>query len=132
MLLVGNDSECARLIGHTLREMGLTSDFHTAPDGPSALAHLRQHGVPSSWVIVLDLEMPDGTAFAFLETVKADAALRIIPIVVLAAGEDVTTIATCYNLGAAGYLVKTDANPSFAEKIKRACGYWMLSRVPAV
>lgn len=130
VLLVGDDAEASTLIEHTLREMGLMGGFHAVPDGRDALAHLQQLGDRSSWLVLLNLEMPDKAAFTFLKTIKADPMLQMIPVVVLAARHGDEAITACYELGAAGYLIKTCTDPNFAEKIRRACGYWGLSRVP--
>ncbi len=130
ILLVGEDAECATLIERTLGELGLKSGFRAVSNCPNALTQLRKSRRHDSWLILLNLEMPERGAWALLESLKVDPVFRMIPIVVLAAGADAATITTCYDLGAAGYLIKTGTEPDFLEKIRRACGYWLLSRAP--
>jgi CheY-like chemotaxis protein len=132
VLLIGDDVKCASLIGRTLGELGLMGGFRAERDYQNALSHLRGLGEHNSWLILLDLEMSDKAAFAFLRAIKADPILQMIPVVVLAAGDNTATIAACYELGAAGFLIKTGTGPDFVEKIRRACGYWTLSRVPVM
>jgi CheY-like chemotaxis protein len=132
VLLVGEDARSAELIGHTLAEMGLTSGLHRLPDCGSALAHLRQFRDSGSWLILLDIGRFDSTVSMFLETVKADPILRVIPVVIMTSDDSGETVAACYDRGTAGYLVKTPANADFATKIRHICGYWMLNQLPAV
>jgi CheY-like chemotaxis protein len=132
VLLVGDDERSAELIGRTLEEMGLTSGLHRLPDCRSALAHLRQFRDGGSWLILLDIGRFDNTARTFLETVKADPILRVIPVVVMTADGSGGAITACYDRGTAGYLVKTPAHADSATKIRCLCGYWMLNQLPVV
>jgi two-component system, chemotaxis family, response regulator Rcp1 len=130
VLLIENDPKVATLIGHTLKEMGLLGNLEVSDDCRDALARLRQSGGGRPRLILLDIEMPDQSAFAFLEAAKMDPTLRVIPVVILAPDDGADVVAACYAAGAAGYLVKSDFGCDFAEKIRNACGYWALSRVP--
>jgi CheY-like chemotaxis protein len=130
VLLIENDPKVATLIGHTLEEMGLLGNLEILDDCGSALARLQQSDGNHPRLVLLDIEMPQRSAFGFLEAVKADPTLRVIPIVVLAPDDGTDVVAACYGAGAVGYLAKTGLGSDFTEKIRSACGYWTLSRVP--
>jgi DNA-binding NarL/FixJ family response regulator len=132
MLLIESDQKYETLIVQTLEEMASPGCLDVIRDCPSALVRLRQSGGSHPQLVLLDLDMPGKSAFDFLEAVKEDPKLRIIPVVILACSDDAEDVAACYSLGVAGYLVKSDVNSNFAEKIKSACGYWTLSRVPTM
>ncbi len=130
--LIGNDAKCTGFIVRTLGDRGRLSGLEVSSDCQNALRQLRQSHPHCPRLILLDLEMPDRAAFRFLETLKADRLLRMIPVIVLAADDDPGTVAASYGLGAVGYLVRRELGPEFAKKIQSACGYWTLSRVPAL
>ena len=132
MLLIGSDCEWQTMIARELGEMGPLGKVVIVRDCESAITRLREPGRNRPRLALLDLDMPQRSAFSFLEKVKADPVLRVIPIVVLAGGNDHEDVAACYSLGAAGYLVKSDVTSSLAEKIRSVCGYWALSRVPTM
>jgi HAMP domain-containing protein/CheY-like chemotaxis protein/signal transduction histidine kinase len=90
LLLVEDDqnerNSVAELLSH--EDIEITS----AETGAQALAHLKQEQVDC---VVLDLKLPDMSGFEVLETIRDDAELRDIPVVVftgreLSADEDAT------------------------------------------
>ena len=129
-MLIEDDPECAAVISRTFGEVGSLGNLGVSTDCQSALSQLRKSGRNHPQLILLDLDMPQMSAFRFLEAIKADPTLRTIPVVVLSAHDNADDIATCYSLGVAGYLVKSDLSLDFVEKIRGVCGYWTLSRVP--
>ncbi|MGH2390929.1 MAG: response regulator, partial [Chloroflexota bacterium] len=75
-----------------------------APDGPAALA-MAAANPPD--LILLDLMMPGMDGFAVLERLKADPALRDIPVIMLTASDhDPSLIARALSLGANDYTYK--------------------------
>ncbi len=57
-------------------------------------------------LVLLDIMMPIMDGFGVLEKVKADAALRSIPIIVISANNDLTSVVKGIQLGAEDYLPK--------------------------
>jgi DNA-binding NarL/FixJ family response regulator len=130
ILLIVHDDQCEAIVRAVFCEMGLLEALRVLSDSESALIQLQSSQRNRPRLILLDLEMPQTKAFHFLESIKADATLRMIPVVVLASSDSDEDVIACYSLGAAGYLVKSADSSSFREKIMAACGYWTLSRVP--
>jgi len=78
----------------------------------------------------LDLNMPRMNGFEFLKNVKADDALKKIPVVVLTISEEYEDVVESFGLGAAGYIVKATGYKRFVEAIRTFDMYWTLSRLP--
>ena len=75
--------------------------------------------------------MPKMNGTEFMRIVKADEALRRIPIVVLTTSNSEQDISNSFGLGAAGYMVKSVDYKKFMEIIKTIDLYWTLSKLPA-
>ena len=89
-------------IGHTSRE---------ASDGQEALAILRDPdadaGAPSVDVVLLDIVMPVMDGYATLEALKADEALRDLPVIVISDVDELESVVRCIQMGATDYLPKS-------------------------
>lgn len=72
-------------------------------DGVAALEAVRQHAFD---LILLDILMPGMRGDNVLATLKADPALRHIPVIVISGDQDLDLVAHCIELGAADYLGK--------------------------
>jgi class 3 adenylate cyclase len=57
-------------------------------------------------LVLLDIQMPEMNGYEVLERVKADEALRHIPVIVISAVSEVDSVARCVQLGAEDYLFK--------------------------
>ncbi|MGW2159731.1 response regulator [Nonomuraea sp. NPDC001699] len=79
-------------------------------DGEQAMAYLRREGVyagaPRPDLILLDLNLPRMNGLEVLREIKADAALRTIPVVILTTSEAEEDILHSYRLHANAYVSK--------------------------
>ncbi len=89
----------------------------TALEGETGLKFARdQH--PD--VILLDIIMPRVNGLDILKTLKEDPATKEIPVVLLTNLPEESSIEKTKSLGAAGYLVKAQNEPSIVvEKVKK-------------
>ena len=83
VLIVEDDPEASAFIARALA--GSAREVRTAEHGEAALQELRAGFVPD--LILLDLLMPVLDGVAFLEVIRAESALRHIPVVVITAKE---------------------------------------------
>jgi signal transduction histidine kinase/CheY-like chemotaxis protein len=83
VLIVDDDAEVRDVVRSTVQSAGMRAA--EGVHGRAALDWLRANPRPA--LILLDLMMPEMDGFGFLDEVRADAALREIPIVVLTAKE---------------------------------------------
>ncbi|MHC4538618.1 MAG: response regulator [Planctomycetota bacterium] len=81
-------------------------------------------------VILLDLNMPKMSGTEFLRIVKADDTLKTIPVIVFTTSSTEQDIAESFELGAAGYMVKSIDYGKFIDTIKTIDLYWTLSKLP--
>ena len=130
ILLVEDDTVDVMTVKRVLKDIQVTSELVPAGDGEQALAYLRDDGNAKPCIILLDLNMPKMNGIEFMRIVKADEALQRIPIVVLTTSNSDQDISKSFELGAAGYMLKSVDYKKFVEIIKTIDLYWTLSRLP--
>jgi CheY-like chemotaxis protein len=101
VLVVDDDAELRTLL---VRALAGRAKAYEAADGQHALDLLRI--MPRPDVILCDVMMPRLDGIAFAKRVKADPALRAIPIVFLTARDAPLHVMEGFNAGAASYLTK--------------------------
>jgi len=129
-LLVEDDSVDIMTVKRAIRDLEIPGELVPASDGEEALAYLREDGNMKPRLILLDLNMPKMNGTEFLKIVKADDVLRKIPVIVLTTSNSEQDIARSFELGAAGYMVKSVDYKKFMEIIKTIDSYWSLSKLP--
>ncbi len=130
ILLVEDDGVDVMTVRRALEDLRVTNQLVPMGDGKAALDYLRSCGALKPSVILLDLNMPRMSGTEFLRIVKTDEALRMIPVVVLTTSDTEQDIAKSFDLGAAGYMVKSVDYDKFIETIKVINLYWTLRKLP--
>ena len=127
VLIVDDEPADVRLLKMALGQGNYTCNIVTAGNGAEALELLRENvrsRRPTPDLILLDLNMPQMNGREFLQHVKADAALRLAPVVVVSTSDAERDVVSAYELGAAGYLSKpVDIDDLFAA-VQRIEDYW--------
>jgi PAS domain S-box-containing protein len=101
-ILVVDDHEHVR--NALVRQLELAGHTVIArSDGIQALEAVQQYTFD---LILLDILMPGMNGDKVLAALKADAALRHIPVIVISGDQDLDLVARCIELGAADYLGK--------------------------
>jgi two-component system chemotaxis response regulator CheY len=114
-LIVDDFSTMRRIIRDLLKEAGYETT-EEAEDGAVALNMLRAQKFD---FIISDINMPNMNGFELLKAVKADDALKHIPMLIVTAEarkEDIVLAAQC---GAAGYIVKPFTKATLEEKVSK-------------
>lgn len=102
-LLVVDDNEDNRYtLARRLKREGYVN-VATANDGRQAMEILRERHVD---LMLLDIMMPEMDGYQVLERIKADEALRDIPVIMISALEEIESVIRCVELGAEDYLPK--------------------------
>ncbi len=102
VILVVDDNEDNRdMLARRLRRQGY--EVLTAAGGHVALEALA--GAPVD-LVLLDVMMPDLDGYAVLQRLKADPALRDIPVLMISALDELDSVVRCIQLGADDYLGK--------------------------
>jgi CheY-like chemotaxis protein len=130
ILLVEDDDVDAMTTKKALDELEFTNELIRKVDGEEALEYLQQDDKQLPYFILLDLNMPRMNGLEFLKVIKDEQILKRIPVVVLTTSETEQNIVDSYELGVAGYVVKSVDYKHFVESMKTITEYWTLSRVP--
>ena len=103
VVLIADDNEDNRFTLSMRLESCGYSNVVTAENGREALEKMRAGPVD---LVLLDIMMPELDGYGVLEEIRADTALRDIPVVVISALEDINSVVRCIELGATDYLTK--------------------------
>lgn len=132
ILMVEDDLGHARLIEKNIRRAGVLNDVVHAPDGTTALNHLNgelnEEG--HSFLVLLDLNLPDMSGTAILEHLKSDPKFKRFPVIVLTTTDDEREIQRCYDLGANAYMTKPVAYEAFTTAIRQLGLFLAVIQVP--
>jgi two-component system, chemotaxis family, response regulator Rcp1 len=129
ILLVEDNPGDARLMQEAFRACNGSIRLQVASDGLEAMAFLRQEGpdvdslLPD--LILLDLNMPRMNGLQVLAEVKADEALRSIPVVVLTTSEAEADVAASYDLQVNCYLIKPADLDEFEGLVNGINEFWI-------
>lgn len=133
VLLVEDNPGDVELTKRALRQGPLLSQLHVVRDGVTAMKTLREEGRTGGFsMIILDLNLPGMSGFDVLTELKADPALRRIPVVILTTSSRRADIDKAYELGAASYVVKPVELGRYVEIMSTMEAYWIqIVRLPS-
>ena len=101
-LLIVDDNKVNRLlISRSVELLGHRATL--AENGRAAMELMAETAFD---VVLLDIEMPEMDGFEVLEAMKADPALRDLPVIVTSSVEGLDNIVRCIELGAEDYIPK--------------------------
>jgi two-component system response regulator len=131
-ILYAEDDPDDRLLAEMAhRESGVATPLAFVWDGQEAVEYLRgvarhdhRAALIQPGIVVLDLNMPRMGGIETLQIIKADPALRRIPVVILTTSTARDDIAASYDAGANSYIVKPSAFSSLVQLFERLCAYW--------
>lgn len=138
-ILVVDDEDVNRmLLARTLGDQG--HSVSTAEDGRHAVELLQGEEGAAFDVVLLDIVMPELDGHAVLAHIKADEALRHIPVIMVSAVDESESVVRCIEAGATDYLSKpfnapvleARINASLAEKRVRDVELKYLEQVDRV
>jgi two-component system chemotaxis response regulator CheY len=114
-LIVDDFSTMRRIVRNLLKEIGY-GNADEAEDGSVALNKLK--GAPYDFV-VSDLNMPNMNGFDLLRSIRADQALKALPVLLVTAEAKKDDIITAAQIGASGYIVKPFTKATLEEKVNK-------------
>ncbi len=129
ILLVEDNPGDVLLTVEALKDAKVRNRLHVTRDGVEAMAFLRLEGPyadkPRPDIILLDLNMPKKDGREVLTELKADPALKSIPVVVLTTSKAEEDILRSYNLHANCYISKPVDLEQFLKVIKSIEDFWL-------
>lgn len=128
ILLIEDNEGDVEMTKRALRDWTPACNITVVNDGIEALDFLfKQKNFadrPTPHLILLDLNMPRMDGKRFLETIKIDAKLRTIPVVMLTSSQSPTDIRECYERYVSCYVVKPFNSKEFADAVRQVVGFW--------
>lgn len=131
ILMADDDADDRLLAQEALAEARLANELHCVEDGEELLDYLHRRGKYTALsqallpgLILLDLNMPRKDGREALQEIKADPALRRIPIVVMTTSKAEEDVIRAYDLGISSFIVKPVAFESLVEVMKTLARYW--------
>jgi CheY-like chemotaxis protein len=137
LLLVEDSPRDAELILDALEGHQLAHEVVHVRDGADALDYLhrrgqfagRSDGQPA--LVLLDLKLPKVDGLEVLRQIKGDAALRMIPVVMMTSSREEQDLLRSYQLGVNAYVVKPMKFQDFVEAVKQVGVFWaVINEVP--
>ena len=114
-LVVDDFSTMRRIVRNLLKELGFVNTDE-AEDGAVALQKLKGGGFD---FVVTDWNMPNMDGLALLQAVRADPALKHLPVLMITAEAKKENIIQAAQAGASGYIVKPFTAATLGEKLTK-------------
>lgn len=131
ILIAEDDPEDRMLVKEALDESRLMNNIYFVENGEELMDYLQNKGKFSDkdeyttpGLILLDLNMPKKDGREALKEIKADPALRFIPIVVLTTSKAEEDIVRTYDLGVSSFITKPVTFSSLVDIMKTLSKYW--------
>ena len=128
ILLVEDNPGDVDLAREALETGKVRNTLHVVGDGEAAMAFLRREGpytgLPRPDLVLLDLNLPKKDGREVLAEIKADEALRRIPVVVLTTSKAEEDILKTYNLHANCYITKPIDLHQFIKVVHAIEDFW--------
>jgi len=106
------------------------SDRVLSATTPETLTYLKSQREQRPCVVLLTVDEASDDGLATLRTIKQDEQLRSVPVVVLGPSGDSQIVDESFELGAAGYMVKSADASELSATMRTLYEYWSLSELP--
>ena len=133
ILLVEDEPDDVVLIRRAFEQAKVANPLYVLPDGDQAVAYLGGRGkfadrasYPLPVLALLDLRLPRSSGLEVLRWVRAQPALRRLPVVVLSSSRQSEDVNGAYDLGANSYLVKPVGYRALIALVRALDLYWVM------
>ena len=131
ILLVEDSLADIELTIDALKSAKVANEVTVVRDGASALEHIRASPDAQPDLVILDLNLPRMSGHEVLAAMRADEAMRRIPVAVLTTSSAESDVATTYDLGANCFLTKPVDVQAFIHVVRSIDDFWLgLVRLP--
>lgn len=115
VLIVDDSAAIRKILQRVLRQTEMPiGNIHEAGDGVEALAMLSANKVG---LVLSDINMPNMDGLEFLSKLKADAANKDVPVIMITTEGNQNKVMEAVNLGASGYVRKPFTTEQIKEKL---------------
>lgn len=127
-----DDADDRLMTREAFQECRLGNPLQFVADGEELMDYLNRRGpfadtvrYPMPGLILLDLNMPRKDGREALREIKADPALREIPVVVLTTSKAEEDVANSYSDGANSFITKPVSFAALIEVVQTLGKYWL-------
>lgn len=130
ILLVEDDQVDVMTVKRAFKDLHITNKLYVAENGEEALEFLQNPQNEKPHIILLDLNMPKMNGIEFLQIVKQDQQLKMIPVIILTTSKAEQDKIESYSLQVSGYMIKPVDYLQFVEVVRAINLYWTLCELP--
>ena len=136
VLLAEDSAHDVELTLEALAQHNLANEVIVTRDGAEAWDYLTCRGrfagrpVGNPAVVLLDLKMPKMDGLEVLRLMRANPALRSIPVVMLTSSREESAVVKSYELGVNAYVVKPVAFEEFMNAVRNLGLFWAVLNQP--
>jgi len=135
LLHVEDDDLCLMGLNRAFKAAKIANPVSFAHDGIEALEMLRgtngRPRLPRPFLILLDLNMPRMDGIEFLKELRNDEDLKKSIVFIMTTSDADEDKVKAYNLGVAGYILKSNPANAFLEATMLLETYWRVVEFPA-
>jgi CheY-like chemotaxis protein len=135
LLHVEDDDLCLLGLNRAFKAAKMSNPVSFAHDGIEALEMLRgtngRPRLPRPFLILLDLNMPRMDGIEFLKELRKDEELKRSIVFIMTTSSANEDKVKAYNLGVAGYILKSNPANAFLEATALLDTYWRVVEFPA-
>jgi CheY-like chemotaxis protein len=139
ILMADDDPDDRAFTKEALVASHLANELRFVEDGQQLMDYLRGQGAfaapgsaPRPGVILLDLNMPRKDGREALKEIKADPALRQIPVIVLTTSKAEEDVLRTYDLGANSFIMKPVTFAGLVKVMTSLGQYWFeIAQLPS-
>jgi CheY-like chemotaxis protein len=132
VLLVDDSPNDTELILEVLKEHNLANEVIVLNDGAEAVEYLFRRGKyrsrsgPDPAVVLLDIKLPKLSGLEVLARIRADAATRSLPVIMLTSSNEESDRLKSHELGVEAYVVKPVIFQEFVEAVRDLGAFWAI------
>lgn len=132
VLAVDDDPDDRFLLEQAWHQAEIVNPLGVIEDGPTLVEYLSGKGpysdrrrYPLPALIFLDIKMPGMSGLDVLKWLRAQDALRCVPVLILTASTAPTDITEAYHLGANCFFIKPSSLGELIEMLKAVKNCWL-------
>lgn len=132
IVMADDDADDRVLVLDAFREAHFDGRLEFVADGEELLRYLRrcaaargEDAFADPAFVLLDLNMPNMDGHAALAEIRADPALRHLPIVVFSTSQQSRDVMASYQAGANSYIVKPNSFDDLSRLARDLSDYWL-------
>lgn len=138
ILVAGADEAHNALIRENLRKAGITNPIVQFKNGREMLDSLFEKkddtgtGGDKSYLLLMDIRMPEVSGADVLRRIKADEELKKMSVIMITESGDPAEEEKCRSLGCGNFVTKPVGYDKFVETIKKLGLFLMIVEVPTL